>query len=277
MNNAQTNSTNSNSGTNPSNIASNPNSSSQSSEPQVFSRELLNSVWQRMGQLNPAERSIIIRHLSNIPNTRNTNENDTGGTSILSSNSFINRRRSRNLFSVSQPPTQEDQDYFDFRLYPEPINWSEIENGTSENYEIFCNYGYFGACLSTSLSSIVNLKLRNSSFLNAILVHFISLMTTKKNTEILFFIKKLPKLNSIKMIIENHFYSKKDLLPIKVVLDIYERYFTLYDETSMHLKEDYLPVCKLFYSTLNEEDIKSIYESIVNNKRLHLSLRKCFI
>ena len=97
---------------------------------------------------------------------------------------------------------------------------------------------------------------------------------TFSRIEITSFIQKLPKLSSIKYIIENHFYSKKDLLPIKVVLDIYERYYTFYDEISIHLKEDYLPVCKLFYSCLNEEDIKNIYESIVNNKRLHLALRK---
>ena len=41
-------------------------------------------------------------------------------------------------------PVEEEQEYFDFRLYPEPIDWSEIENGALENYEIFCNYGYFG-------------------------------------------------------------------------------------------------------------------------------------
>ena len=266
MNNGQASSTST--VANPSSTPSQTNHQSQSSETPVFSRELLNSVWQRMEQLNPAERSIIIRHLSNIPGRGNTTETRTGSTSNYVSTNFINRRRSRNLFNVALPPVEEEHEYFDFRLYPEPIDWSEIENGASENYEIFCNYGYFGAFLTTSLSSVINLKLRNSSFLHSIVIYFMSLMTTNKSIEITSFIQKLPKLSSIKYIIENHFYSKKDLLPIKVVLDIYERYYTFYDEISIHLKEDYLPVCKLFYSCLNEEDIKNIYESIVNNKRL---------
>ena len=272
MNNGQASSTST--VANPSSTPSQTNPQSQSSETPVFSRELLNSVWQRMEQLNPAERSIIIRHLSNIPGRGNTTETRTGSTSNYVSTNFINRRRSRNLFNVALPPVEEEHEYFDFRLYPEPIDWSEIENGASENYEIFCNYGYFGAFLTTSLSSVINLKLRNSSFLYSIVIYFMSLMTTNKSIEITSFIQKLPKLSSINNIIENHFYSKKDLLPIKVVLDIYERYYTFYDEISIHLKEDYLPVCKLFYSCLNEEDIKNIYESIVNNKRLHLALRK---
>ena len=272
MNNGQASSTST--VANPSSTPSQTNPQSQSSETPVFSRELLNSVWQRMEQLNPAERSIIIRHLSNIPGRGNTTETRTGSTSNYVSTNFINRRRSRNLFNVALSPVEEEHEYFDFRLYPEPIDWSEIENGASENYEIFCNYGYFGAFLTTSLSSVINLKLRNSSFLYSIVIYFMSLMTTSKSIDITSFIQKLPKLGSIKYIIENHFYSKKDLLPIKVVLDIYERYYTFYDEISIHLKEDYLPVCKLFYSCLNEEDIKNIYESIVNNKRLHLALRK---
>ena len=272
MNNGQASSTST--VANPSSTPSQTNPQSQSSETPVFSRELLNSVWQRMEQLNLAERSIIIRQLSNIPGRGNTTKTRTGSTSNYVSTNFINRRRSRNLFNVALPPVEEEHEYFDFRLYPEPIDWSEIENGASENYEIFCNYGYFGAFLTTSLSSVINLKLRNSSFLYSIVIYFMSLMTTTKSIEITSFIQKLPKLSSIKYIIENHFYSKKDLLPIKVVLDIYERYYTFYDEISIHLKEDYLPVCKLFYSCLNEEDIKNIYESIVNNKRLHLALRK---
>ena len=272
MNNGQASSTST--VANPSSTPSQTNPESQSSETPVFSRELLNSVWQRMEQLNLAERSIIIRHLSNIPGRGNTTETRTGSTSNYVSTNFINWRRSRNLFNVALPPVEEEHGYLDFRLYPEPIDWSEIENGASENYEIFCNYGYFGAFLTTSLSSVINLKLRNSSFLYSIVIYFMSLMTTNKSIEITSFIQKLPKLSSIKYIIENHFYSKKDLLPIKVVLDIYERYYTFYDEISIHLKEDYLPVCKLFYSCLNEEDIKNIYESIVNNKRLHLALRK---
>ena len=272
MNNGQASSTST--VANPSSTPSQTNPQSQSSETPVFSRELLNSVWQRMEQLNLAERSIIIRQLSNIPGRGNTTKTRTGSTSNYVSTNFINRRRSRNLFNVALPPVEEEHEYFDFRLYPEPIDWSEIENGASENYEIFCNYGYFGAFLTTSLSSVINLKLRNSSFLYSIVIYFMSLMTTNKSIEITSFIQKLPKLSSIKYIIENHFYSKKDLLPIKVVLDIYERYYTFYDEISIHLKEDYLPVCKLFYSCLNEEDIKNIYESIVNNKRLHLALRK---
>ena len=34
---------------------------------QVLSREVLESVWQRIGQMSTEDRAVIIRHLSSIP------------------------------------------------------------------------------------------------------------------------------------------------------------------------------------------------------------------
>lgn len=245
---------------------------------QVLSREVLESVWQRIGQMSTEDRAVIIRHLSSIPSRTNANQTSSNEENETSARIFINRRRSRNLFNISsQTNTPDDYDYIDFRLYPEPIDWNEIENGNKDSFEIFTNYGYFGSALKTSLSSFNGLKITSSNLLVSVFAYFSSLILYNKTDQIMNFMRALPKLKNIKYIIDNSLFSKRDLLPIKIVLDIYEKYFSLYDAPlSNHMKNNYLPVCKLFYFSLGNEDIKYLFEQIVNNKKLYQIISKPF-
>lgn len=245
---------------------------------QVLSREVLESVWQRIGQMSTEDRAIIIRHLSHIPNRVNTNQISSNEENETPARIFINRRRSRNLFNVSpRVNNTDDYDYIDFRLYPEAIDWNDIENGNKDSFEIFTYYGYFGSALKTSLSSFNGIKITSSNLLVSILAYFSSIILNNKADQVMNFMKALPKLKSIKYIIENKLFSKRDLTSIKIVLDIYEKYFSIYDgPLSNNMKNDYLPVCKLFYFSLSNEDIKYLFEQIVNNKKLYQIISKFF-
>ncbi len=61
------------------------------------------------------------------------------------------------------------------------------------------------------------------------------------------------------------------MVPIKVILDIYEHYYIKYDyptyEVSFRLKiknlcNSYIPTAILFYTSLSDESIKLIYEKL---------------
>lgn len=66
--------------------------------------------------------------------------------------------------------------------------------------------------------------------------------------------------------------SKKDLVPIKVVLDIYEHYYKNYDgPLYTRLLKEYIPVAKRFYTRLTLAEIAYIMENLTPELKLLLS------
>lgn len=75
----------------------------------------------------------------------------------------------------------------------------------------------------------------------------------------------MPSLKSIKEILTKRLFTQKDILPIKIILDIYNDY---YDKFNDILGEIYivkvLPILIMFYSILKKKEIKAIYDDTNN-------------
>lgn len=95
------------------------------------------------------------------------------------------------------------------------------------------------------------------------------------------FINSLPKLEDIKKIILHRLISHKELITIKLVLDLYENYLKQYDYPLYeNYLNEYIPTAMLFYSNLTEEDTKAIFDKIKGEKEIYDIIKlklKCLI
>jgi hypothetical protein len=131
---------------------------------------------------------------------------------------------------------REEEEYIDYKTYPLNIDWQEIENEESHAYDIYDKYGCFGAGLNTCLSRIKGLKLTQKYFIKNILEYYLkSSISLATLTNIYNYdkelVENLPSLEEMNRVIELKI-SKKELVCVKVVLDIYEHYLIKYDGPS---------------------------------------------
>lgn len=180
------------------------------SESSTFSRDLLELVWNRMGQMNITERALLISHLR------------SGGVryeEAETNQSSLNSKNENNLI-IHQDNTEDN--YLGFRHYPISIDWNQIKNGENHYYSFFTDYGYFGASLVTSFSSIKKMKITTGNLYQSEYYHTLS--KEKYFIEIEEYIHFLLSFAQIKKIIEDKYYLIKELPMIKLTLDIYEHY-----------------------------------------------------
>jgi hypothetical protein len=119
-----------------------------------------------------------------------------------------------------------------------------------------------------------NLKINAAKFLYSI-VDFYYNNFERGTSDSLFIIKKmimaLPKLPVLFKILKMKLFSKKEILTIKVILDIYEHYFKTYDLPGYNIyQQEYIPVAYFFYSNLSKEDINQLSNSFKSNKNKEL-------
>lgn len=161
-----------------------------------------------------------------------------------------------------------DEEYFDFKNYPLNIDWQEIENEKSEAFSILERYGNLGVSVFCELSKNNNVKFWKKNFENQIISYFYKILkeySSNKSMEnydkILLFIASLPNLFEIKKIIEEGMFTTKELLLFKIILDIYQ-YFLLKFDYPFYSKllQEYIPTAFVFYNSLNNENIKLIYD-----------------
>ena len=95
----------------------------------------------------------------------------------------------------------------------------------------------------------------------------------EKNESVNLFVQNLPKLEKINEIIKKKLYTDKDLLPIKLVLDIYENYYKndilFYEVMSTFtqiFKKDFYPTVNEFYISLSYEQLDKLYIKLVNER-----------
>ena len=166
-------------------------------------------------------------------------------------------------------PEQEEDD-IDFRTYPLPIDWQEIENEKSEAYQICDRFGYFGVSLFSTLSKVKILHLTSKKFLKSIVEFYSKLLENyelahsyESLNNISSFIANLPNLKLLKKVLCQKMITKKELICLKLILDLYEHYFTKFDRPFyIKLQDEFIPTAFLFYSSLSEEDILYIHEKL---------------
>ena len=159
------------------------------------------------------------------------------------------------------------EDYIDFRDYPLKIDWAEIENYEENYYNIFINYGYFGISILSSLVKIDNLNVNFDNFLFSVISFYFNSVKNNKFDDLNNFFNHLPKLEQIKKIIFSKKIHKKELLPIKIILDIYENYL-LQDPLGFRNNQDiilFLQISEFFYKKItNEIDTYEMFNTLIN-------------
>ena len=159
------------------------------------------------------------------------------------------------------------EDYIDFRDYPLKIDWAEIENYEENYYNIFINYGYFGISILSSLVKIDNLNLNFDNFLFSFISFYFNSVKNNKFDDLNNFFNHLPKLEQIKKIIFSKKIHKKELLPVKIILDIYENYL-LQDPLGFRNNQDiilFLQISEFFYKKITSEiDTYEMFNTLIN-------------
>ena len=159
------------------------------------------------------------------------------------------------------------EDYIDFRDYPLKIDWAEIENYEENYYNIFINYGYFGMALLTSLIKVQNLTINYEDFFYSILNFYHNSIKKNNIDDLNHFFKFLPKLDLIKKIIFSKKIHKKEFIPIKIVLDIYENYLLQNSFSFINNKDIilFLEISEFFYKKItSDEDTNEMFSTLIN-------------
>ena len=159
------------------------------------------------------------------------------------------------------------EDYIDFRDYPLKIDWAEIENYEENYYNIFINYGYFGISILSSLVKIDNLNVNFDNFLFSVINFYFNSVKNNKFDDLNNFFNHLPKLEKIKEIIFAKKIHKKEFIPVKIILDIYENYL-LQDPLGFRNNQDiilFLQISEFFYKKITSEiDTYEMFNTLIN-------------
>lgn len=81
--------------------------------------------------------------------------------------------------------------------------------------------------------------------------------------------ENMPSLDSMYRLVSSRLFEKKELIVIKIILDIYEHYFKKYDYPLYHnLINEFIPTACLFYTILTDSDISHL-NNIIKKKDLY--------
>jgi hypothetical protein len=146
------------------------------------------------------------------------------------------------------------------------IDWYEIENERSDAYSICAKYGYFGVSLFSTLSNVCDLIMTANKFHKYILEYYYKIYSKpdkEKSKKLIEFVENLPDLKVMREIFYKMMVTEKEYVTIKIVLDIYEHYFTNHEsfQNKKFLKE-YIPTAILFYEMLTDENMINIYDDL---------------
>lgn len=169
-------------------------------------------------------------------------------------------------YSIDENDSQSSEEYIDFRTYPIPIDWEKIENN-NEYFSILYKYGYFGVGLYSSLSKKCKISLDIEEYIASFLKHYWNAFSNKQQIDDLFsFIDSLPNLKSIKTLLLSEAILIKEKCLIKIVLDMYEKFYLKYDKPCYHtLNNEYLILAETFYMYCSEGEIKKIWNTLFNS------------
>lgn len=171
------------------------------------------------------------------------------------------------------------EECIDFRVYPLHIDWFEIENTDNNYFDILELYGYFGIATLTSLSNIHGIELLVDDFIYSFLNHYYTSVSDYNDNRTNEFISNLPSLKSINYIINQRMLNKKEVICMKVVIDIYEHHMRTFEHPAIFkMRQLYLSTAGLFYAFLTEEEIGFIYDVLTKQmKNTYTILSKSII
>lgn len=207
-----------------------------------------------------------------IPNPYIEVDNNNSNNSSITQNDYID---------LSYHSSDEDShlfpSYIDFRSYPLDIDWSSIENADNNCYDIYDVFGCFGIATFTMLSEIENLSFEYNDYIYSVLNYYHKASINACYENVLELFSHLPKLDIIKEILVKGMFNKKEIVIMKIVLDLYElfvRKFCCFDSDDKNMRL-YIETANLFYwKSLKEKDVLYIYEIISKEMKRTFELLK---
>lgn len=129
-------------------------------------------------------------------------------------NSTIDKINEFNLNIISN-------EYLDYKLYPYYISWEEINNYKSMAYEVMEKFGFLGCYIYTNLYSS-DIKLKYFKLESELLNTSVKCFSDNNLLRFQNIVKALPSINQIKTIIEKLLVKEKEIILLKIILDLHE-------------------------------------------------------
>ena len=112
------------------------------------------NLLERLQGMSPTSRSNVLSRLREIFELRTRRRlYDDYSVDEDMENAIYNSNENFKQFSKEND--------MNFRNYPFPINWVDIENDENEFYDILSKYGYFGVSIYTSLNKLKKVSSNN--------------------------------------------------------------------------------------------------------------------
>ncbi len=218
---------------------------------------------ERLHGMSPASRSNVLNRLREIFEIRTRRRlYDDYSIDEDMENAIYNSNENFKQFSKEND--------MNFRDYPFPINWVDIENDENEFYDILSKYGYFGVSIYTSLNKF---KKVSSNNLIVLISELFCNYSKQENIELLkefiFSLSQTPE--KISQMIDNKLILVKEIPVYLIILIIYEIFYFKFDEEQYFNYKKQKIVLKSQYNLLNminDDEYSSIFNEFFKGKPL---------
>ena len=223
------------------------------------------NLLERLQDMSPTSRSNVLSRLREIFEIRARRRlYDDYSVDEDMENAIYNSNENFKQFSKEND--------INFRNYPFPINWVEIENDENEYYYILSKYGYFGASIYTQLNKIKKVTLNNLIVLIAeMFSSFLKKESLEKLKEFIFSLPQTPEM--IYKMIKNKFILVKEIPVYLIMLIIYEIFYFSHDNEQFNNYNNQKLILKSQYTLINminDDEYKTIYDDSFKGKPIQI-------
>ena len=223
------------------------------------------NLLERLQDMSPTSRSNVLSRLREIFEIRARRRlYDDYSVDEDMENAIYNSNENFKQFSKEND--------INFRNYPFPINWVEIENDENEYYYILSKYGYFGVSIYTQLNKIKKVTLNNLIVLIAeMFSSFLKKESVEKLKEFIFSLPQTPEM--IYKMIKNKFILVKEIPVYLIMLIIYEIFYFFHDNEQFNNYNNQKLILKSQYALINminDDEYKTIYDDSFKGKPIQI-------
>ena len=223
------------------------------------------NLLERLQDMSPTSRSNVLSRLREIFEIRARRRlYDDYSVDEDMENAIYNSNENFKQFSKEND--------INFRNYPFPINWVEIEKDENEYYYILSKYGYFGASIYTQLNKIKKVTLNNLIVLIAeMFSSFLKKESLEKLKEFIFSLPQTPEM--IYKMIKNKFILVKEIPVYLIILIIYEIFYFSHDNEQFNNYNNQKLILKSQYTLINminDDEYKTIYDDSFKGKPIQI-------
>lgn len=175
-----------------------------------------------------------------------------------------------------------DNSYIDFKSYPLNIEWTLVNDQNSHAYDVLDKYGMIGCFIYCKLNE-AKMKIKYYRIDSELINTFISTQNEvkfKSNSLDVAYSKAaqliacLPSISKLNLILSNYQISLKEIVLLKVIIDIYECYLRIGVDYNKHKYEsvyceDYTELCQNYINYLDASQLSDsgkdmcTYQSII--------------